>query len=369
MTKVNTISTSKLNNRKLMGLFVLLLALLLAGLLCCTVVIIYVDPFFHYHAPLQGFPYIVDNQLSQNPGMASNMDYNGCIIGSSMTVNFDTDDFKELLGYDTLKLSYSGAYPKDDYNILSIVFDESTLARQIRPMGAVFFAMDIPTMTADVNETKYHLPEYLYDDNYLNDVNYVLNKDVLFQYILKPIIQGKGSDLSEIYYSWWTPDYYNEEWVMHTYEEPEKSELTYTKEDVLPATKENLEKNILPFVEQHPETEFYFFFPPYSILYWHNLKCEGFYDAAFSQYQYVADRLLEYSNVHLFYFQSMEEVKDLNNYADYSHYKPEINHYMVECFANGTHEVHNSEQMTNELTDMKRIVENFDYEELFRKYR
>ena len=357
------------NTKRYAGLFALLIVLLFAGLVCCAALVVYVDPFFHYHAPLKNFPYIVDNQLSQNPGMAKNMDYNGCIIGSSMTVNFDTDDFKELLGYDTLKLSYSGAYPKDDYNILSIVFDESTLARQIRPMGAVFFAMDIPTMTADVEETKYPLPEYLYDDKYLNDINYVLNKDVLFQYILKPLIQGKGSDLSEIYFSWWTPDYYNEQWVMHTYEYPEKSDQVIDTGDVINATQDNLEKNILPFVEQHPETEFYFFFPPYSILYWHNLKQDNFYDAAFAQYHYVADRLLKYPNVRLFYFQNMEEVTDLNNYADYSHYKPEINRYMVECFADGTHEVTSSEQMAEELSKMGEMVEAFDFDELFGKYR
>ncbi len=345
----------------------LLIAAVLLGLVGVAAIVAYVDPFFHYHRPLKGFPYVVENQLAQNPGMAANMDYNGCIIGSSMTVNFDTDDFKELLGYDTLKLSYSGAYPRDDYNILSIVFDESTRARKTQDMGAVFFAMDIPTMTADVNETKYPLPEYLYDDNYLNDVNYVLNKDVLFQYILRPIVQGKGSDLSEIYKSWWTPDYYNIQWVMHTYEEPPKAEKVITEGDVLPATKENLDINILPFVEAHPETEFYFFFPPYSILYWHNLKQENFYDAALAQYQFVADELLKYDNVRLFYFQTMDEVTDLNNYADYSHYKPEINRFMVECFNDGRYEIRSSEEMEKELSKMREIVEGFDFDGLFSK--
>lgn len=348
-------------------LFISLIIAVLALLLLCAAPVVFVDPFFHYHRPLPGFPYIVDNQLSQNPGMAANMDYNGCIIGSSMTVNFDTDDFKELLGYDTLKLSYSGAYPRDDYNILSIVFDKDTYARKQQDVGAVFFAMDIPTMTANTDETKYPLPEYLYDQNILNDVNYCLNKDVLLQYILRPIIQRKGSDLSEIYASWWTPDYYNIQWVMHTYEEPPKSDEVIDTEEVLRSTKANLDKNILPFVKANPETKFYFFFPPYSILYWHNLKQENFYEAALAQYQYVADELLEYDNVHLFYFQTMGEVTDLNNYADYSHYKPEINRLMVECFKNGNFEIKSSEDMEKELLIMRKVVEDFDYEGLLSK--
>ena len=79
---------------------------------------VYVDPFFHYHKPLEGFPYIVDNQLSQNPGMAQNFIYDSAIIGSSMTVNFHTSDFGQILGKNTIKLSYSGALPRDDYNRL-----------------------------------------------------------------------------------------------------------------------------------------------------------------------------------------------------------------------------------------------------------
>lgn len=342
-----------------------LIALVLTMLLLCAAIIVYVDPFFHYHAPLEDFPYVVDNQLSQNPGMAKNMTYEGCIIGSSMTVNFDTDDFKELLDVDTVKLSYSGAYPRDDYNILSIVFDEDTYARKQNDVKAVFFAMDIPVMAAEIDTIKYPLPEYLYDDKLLNDVSYVLNKDVLLQYIMRPLIQGRGSDLSEIYYSWWTPDYYNIQWVMHTYEDLPKSEKELPADAMIEKTNENLQTNILPFVEQHPETDFYFFFPPYSILYWRNVLQENSYEATLNQYQYVADRLLEYENVHLFYFQNMEEILDLNNYADYSHYKPEINRFMVECFRDGKYEIHSSLEMKKELEHMRSMVDNFDFEELF----
>ena len=44
--------------------------------LVITALVVYVDPFFHYHEPLKNFPYLVDNQLTQNPGMAEHMD--GC---------------------------------------------------------------------------------------------------------------------------------------------------------------------------------------------------------------------------------------------------------------------------------------------------
>ena len=356
---------TKKNEGKFGRLLRLFLVLMVVMAIAVAGVVVYVDPFFHYHAPLEGFPYIVDNQLSQNPGMARNFEYNSCIIGSSMTVNFDTDDFRDIMGLDTVKLSYSGAYPKDDYNILSIVFDKSTYSREKSPVDAVFIAMDIPTMAADTETIKYPLPEHLYDSNFFNDVNYVLNKDVLLEYILRPMIQGKGSDLSEIYFSWWTPEYYNIQWVMHTYEEPAKNETELEHEALIEPSRLNLEKNILPFVEENKDTQFFFFFPPYSILYWHNIMQDNSFEATMNQYRFVADTLLQYDNVSLFYFQTMDEVTDLNNYADYSHYKPEINRYMVECFKDGTHQIHSSREMEEELNKMRDIINEFDFEALF----
>jgi len=96
--------------------FTLILLILAAAL------VIWVDPFFQYHAPLEGFPYLVDNQLSQNPGMAAHMEYDSVILGSSMTVNFQTRWFEELMGLNTIKLSYSAAFPKDQSNIMEIIF-------------------------------------------------------------------------------------------------------------------------------------------------------------------------------------------------------------------------------------------------------
>ncbi|MBQ9990277.1 MAG: hypothetical protein IJP31_04970 [Lachnospiraceae bacterium] len=81
-----------------------------------------VDPFFQYHKPLEKFPYLVDNQMNMNPGLAKNMDYDSILLGSSMTVSFNTDWFYEYMGLETQKLSYNGAFPRDQSNIMDIVF-------------------------------------------------------------------------------------------------------------------------------------------------------------------------------------------------------------------------------------------------------
>jgi hypothetical protein len=364
MSKNTVKNKTKESPARALAAFFAASALLLVAVAAAVIV---VDPFFHYHTPLKKFPYIVDNQLSQNPGMARNMTYDSCIIGSSMTVNFHTTDFASVMGLDTVKLSYSGALPRDDYNILSFIYDSDSVSRQSGDVKAVFMALDPVVMTADLDATKYELPEYLYDDNIVNDINYIFNKDVLFQYILKPVIQRKGSDLSTIYESWWTPEYYNEQWVMHNYRPAEKVDERTAEDEYIARTAANLDTNILPFIKDHPETEFYIFFPAYSVLHWYDVMQENHLDATLRQIEYIGERLMEFDNVRLFDFMTEEEtVTDINNYADIIHYKPEFNTYMVSCFAEGSDELEKGgmKDMTDKL---RAIIADYDYEALFER--
>lgn len=344
-------------------------ALVMAACALAAALVIYVDPFFHYHAPLKGFPYLVDNQLSQNPGMASHMEYDSVILGSSMTVNFQTTWFQELMGLNTIKLSYSGAYPKDQANIMDIIF-KSDNNKGDKRIKKVFLGVDVITYTGGVEETKYPIPEYLYDENYLNDIKYVLNKDVILNYILRPVADPEPTDLSNVYASWWTEEYYSEQWVLHNYASPEKVEEKTLPDAYLPSTKKNLDINICPYIESNPETEFIIFFPPYSILFWNDVIMENHLDATIEEYRYIAERLNAYENVKVYFFPDQEEIIcDLNNYADYSHYHPQFNRYMTECFANGECLVRkegagDGKTIEEYLEHMREIAESFDYEEL-----
>ena len=97
--------------------------IVITGLGMVAALVYTVDPFFQYHKPLKNFPYVVDHQVNMNPGLAKNMDYNSILLGSSMTVSFNTDWFYDYMGLKTQKLSYNGAYPKDQSNIMEIVFE------------------------------------------------------------------------------------------------------------------------------------------------------------------------------------------------------------------------------------------------------
>lgn len=342
--------------------FVTTLLVILVMLVGVAGLVIWVDPFFQYHAPLEHFPYLVDNQLSQNPGMARHMEYDSAILGSSMTVNFNTNWFREEMGLNTIKLNYSGAYPKDQANIMERIFSGDN------DVKAIFLGVDVMTYTGGVQETKYPIPQYLYDDSVWNDIPYLWNKDVVLNYVLRPIADPEKTDLSTVYQSWWTDEYYNIQWVMHNYEPAKEVNEETPKDAYITSVKANFDSNICPFIEENPETMFYIFFPPYSVLYWNDVMRENHLEATFAEYRYIVERMLPYDNVRVFYFPNQEWiVTDLNNYADYSHYHRDINHYMTQCFATGECEISSMEEMEAAEQEMRRIIDAFDYEELFGK--
>lgn len=332
-----------------------------AGVLAVAGIIIYVDPFFQYHKPLTWFPYLVDHQVNMNPGLAKNMEYDSVLLGSSMTVSFNTDWFEEEMGLKTQKLSYNGAYPKDQANIMKIIFENKN--NQVKD---VFLAIDELNYSGDINETKFPIPKYLYDDNVLNDVSYILNKDVLLNYVLRPMVDTKDkSEWNMIYKPWWQDEHYQKALVLMYHEPVEESDVYVEPDTYISGIEANLSENIIPYIENNPETTFHIFYPPYSILYWYDVVRRQELDAVIEKYRYMTTRLLEYDNVEVYFFQNQEDVIcNLNNYADYTHYHGRICHDMVKCFANGERRV-TMENLEEELAVLYELAIDYDYEAIW----
>ncbi|MDO4333627.1 MAG: hypothetical protein Q4C58_13205 [Eubacteriales bacterium] len=338
---------------------------ILAGFAAVAALVIYVDPFFQYHKPLPWFPYLVDNQVNQNPGLAKHMDYEGVLLGSSMTASFNTDWFEEVMGIKTQKLSYNGSYPKDLANIMDLVF-----AAKGDNVKAVFIAVDQGTFSGGVDETKFPVTDYLYDDNKFNDVQYIFNKDVVLNYILRPLADPKDkSDWAELYKPWWTDEYYNKTNVLMYYVPAEPGEEELPEDYFVEAVEKNLKQNICPYIEAHPETEFYLFYPPYSILFWNDVTREKELDAVIGRLSYMTERFLAYENVHVFNFMGVEQIVcNLNNYADYIHYHKNICRYITDCFADGTNEL-TLENYRESLKQVKKLAAEYDYDSIWEDWQ
>lgn len=325
------------------------------ALLASAAMVLIADPFFHYHKPLDDLYYLIENKISQNPGIAAHFSYDSIITGSSMTVNFDTTLFAEELGLNTIKLSYDGAYPKDVDTIL-------TLAKKSpNEIHAVFFNIDIYNYKAEPGTIAYKIPDYLYNDNPLDDIPYLFNKEVILDYILRPQVEHEGTPLSAAYCSW-PYMYYGAEVVSETYHAPTVFSDELPTDIFTENISTNLEEYILPHIKNMPDTRFVIFFPPYSVLYWYDRYADGSLAAELASEKQVIETLLAYPNVEIYYFQNQfDYITDLNNYSDYTHYRHEMNDYMTACFADGTNRLTVYNYLTV-LEEMRIWAENCPFE-------
>lgn len=132
------------------------------------------------------------------------------------------------------------------------------IAFEHQELKYVFYNLDPSALVASP-ETTYELtgcPMYLYDDNYLNDVQYWLNKDVLFEKIPYLIAQSLIGDYDEgNSYNWAQWKNFNSDMILGLYiRKPSIDEMkpeTYYQ-DLLSQNLEILTARI----KEHPETQF-----------------------------------------------------------------------------------------------------------------
>ena len=323
----------------------------------------YLDPLLQYGGERGPLTYRTYTEIYCNPGIAKNYDYNAVLLGSSMVENTDINELNELFDCNTIKVTYAGGSSYNHKRILDVCYNSG------HKIDKVFWALDEYALTTDVNTPRWPLPEYLYDENPINDVSYLLNLDVFYYYALFDIkatlkqqsnimmcegimvdgdesLYGKDKALSTISYPMEQMDSKDE-----TYNENKYSE--------------NLKNNILPFVEEHPETEFHFFLVPYSIFYWYQQKSEGLLDSDFYNVRNTIAELLSHNNVKVHFFQNEKDIiTNMNLYRDYTHYKPAVISWMVGEIKKESHLL-SKESYNRVLDDFYKYLLTFDYDKLY----
>ena len=319
-------------------------------LFLCVLAVIVFDPFFQYHKPLKGLKAVLTDKEYQCVGSLKTFDYDSVIAGSSVSENYNNGWFDQGFGCKSIKAIRSYGATADLCYLLDIAFEHQNLKY-------VFYNLDPSALVADA-ETTYELtgcPMYLYDDNYINDVEYWLNKGVLMEKIPYLIANSLMGDYDENNsYNWAQWKEFNSDMILGLYiRKPSISEMKPENyyEDIL---RQNLDL-LTSRISAHPETEFYVFVPPYSMLWWDNIYREGDTEAYLYNMEQAMKTLLSYKNVKMFYFQNDREIiTNLESYMDILHFSPEINHYICESLIGGKHRISQENYVQNirEMRDL-----------------
>ena len=328
---------------------------------CVGILMIIMDPFYQYHKPWLGMPVILDNAVYQTPGAAENLEYRDVIIGTSMTENFHTKWFDEELGWDTVKLSYSGARSDDLRAIFHSVFSGK------EPVEHVFMDINDYQLTSASWTSYVERPQYLYDNNLMNDYRYIYSRDTLsigWERVLDAL-QGVEDNVDTAY-TWEEAELFGAEITLNTARDTREQllagqEVAEPLEQRLVTCQDNL-NNIIPFIEEHPETEFIIFLPPYSMLYWEQKKLQNDLEDILEIYKYAINCLLEYENVSVYYFQNEQEIiTNINNYRDTCHHRPQINRYIFDCIKNKENRV-TQENLDGVILAMYEFADQYIYD-------
>lgn len=265
-----------------------------------------IDPYFHYHKPeLDRYFYTLDNQRSQNDGICKHFDYDALISGTSMTENFRTTEMDKMFGCNSIKVAYSGgSYKEINDNIRNALKANNRLRLVIRCLDMNRFCNTYDKMRDDLG--KY--PTYLYDENPLNDVEYLFNRDVIFgrvcQMILDKYKEGfKPGMTSFDDYSRWQSGYV---FGINTVSPDgitvvEKEQIHLTEEDKK-VIKKNIELNVTNIADEYPNVIFYYFYSPYSIAEWNRWKGGGTLYKMLEAEAYVTELIIPHKNIRLFSF-------------------------------------------------------------------
>ncbi len=345
----------------LLGLSVAILAIL-------AVPTIIIDPYFHYHEPLEQFQYPLnkEDQRYLNDGIIRNYEYDAMIIGSSMTENFKASQLNELFGVNCVKVCYMGdTFYQTRMNVEKAIEEQGQIKM-------VVTSLDITRLTdaSDyLREDMGDYPDFLYDNNPFNDVEYVLNKEVLLEKTYNVwgyTSAGKITTTFDEYCNEARYMEYSRSAVLNSYDRMEKREPDLEAQVLQQANvAPNISENIVALAQANPEVEFYLFFPPYSICYWDDLDKYSALEWQIDNMQIATELLLECENVHVYsFFDEHEMICNLDNYKDIAHYSEDINVQILDWMANEEHLL-TKENYEEYYADMKEFYGNYDFDSIF----
>lgn len=314
-----------------------------------------IDPFFHYHKPIEGLYQYYNREPYQNPGVIKHFDYDTAILGSCMAENFKPSLFEELMGGTVIKAPHQAA---STYNL----FQYASMVSERNDVKKIYWGVDVWTLELDPNYAHDPIPDYLIDHNPFTDIEYLLNRDVFESYnsiILGHTFYKTKSGTMDSAWRWADITVFSQKAALETKSDP-SAFGSLTPEQRNRNFQENMYHRILYLVKNNPDIDFVFYYPPYSIRFWKQMLDNDIFYERIEYIRTLTEELLKYPNTEVFNFQGEEDIiTNLYLYKDMVHYSDKVNDYMTECFANGKCRV-TLENWENQLSSFINFVETFD---------
>lgn len=332
------------------------LGIFLTVILILSLIAFAVDPFYQFR--YEENHYFNNTAKFPGPGLVKNYEYDTLILGSSMTQNFDMELFRQELDAKPLHIGIGGMGVDE---LLAYI----RLSEETGKCENYYICIDQYMLT---DAETFKTPEYLFRDDAVSKLCYLFSYEVWFRYlpldavltaanalgVPLPAKFAQSSDI-DLLANWENDFYYGRDVVIRNYMNNEYG--------VSAVETEGLYERMTAWMDQLFESlpgekeRYHFFFPPYSVLFWCDAKSEGYFEIYQEAKRYFLEKA-KYYGIEVFDFQAADCVYDLENYKDMTHYRAEINDWMVSCFADGTYLL-DADTLDANITKLRNAVDVF----------
>lgn len=139
-------------------------------LAACAGLVAWTDPLLTLGPLEEGETALFINERYELAGLIRRQDYSNLVMGTSLAANFRQSWFSDWLGSGTLK----AALPDGRLEEFDTALD---LAYRTHEIDRVFFGLDPNVLIR--GDQRSQLPEYLYNDNALDDLQFYFNAESL----------------------------------------------------------------------------------------------------------------------------------------------------------------------------------------------
>ncbi|TCL00060.1 hypothetical protein EDC19_0041 [Natranaerovirga hydrolytica] len=286
-----------------------------------------VDPYQYFRQPTIYEVGYFNNQRFQNPGLARNYTYDSVIIGTSMTENYDYAYVSQELEGEYIKLSISGSSAREQNLILNVAIENN------KGLKEVIWGIDYGALQGDydrVENEQFDFPYYLYDNNRMSDLRYLINKNTLLDSIkvLRQDETNRTRNLNDLNV-WGNRFTYGKDEVLTSYKNLLEAPINW-EEYSYEYLEKSFNENVLNVIKDNEDINFILYFPPYSIYHFKLFSEKGVLEEFLRFKTYMVEQCNVLGNVEVYDFQDIKEITtDLTHYKDTSHHSPEINKVII----------------------------------------
>ena len=284
-----------------------------------ALLVVIVDPHYRYHAPWF-YDKVYYEIYATAPHLLESEEYDLFMLGTSMTRNFFIEDIDRTFNCRSIKFAASGGTMAD----LKKFFDTAVQAKEGK-LKRVIFSLDIYPL----NKTEPHWKQfdYMYRRDHREDYRYLFSRQTfssIFYLIKRKTRPRRQRPYQSVRNRMFATEYpgkpYGLKAVLKDAAKNERAHHTQKPYDPA-AHRMNMEHELLPMFDNHPEIEFTVYLPPYHIYTYCQSEQFGEADALIRQRTEVMKELLKRKNVKLFDFQADREyVLNHDYFSDVQHF-------------------------------------------------